>query len=655
MKLFPKTILLTAVTVTALQINAMEKLTGTPIGCQSVDYSTGQPSNTVHTVDLLFDGDLNTYYATYDRSYAWGGLDLGKPYVIERVGWAPRNDYIEGEDRVKMAVIQGANSPDWLDAVPLFIITEKGINNQMLYGDVDCSKGFRYVRYVSPSNVRCNLAELEIYGHEGEGDESHMFQFTNLPTVCINTVDSKEPFDKETDIVGNVIILNNKTYDTNASATVRERGNSSRTHPKKPWRLKFDKKQKVLDAPAKAKKWTLINNHSDKTLLRNVVAFEISRRIGMDYTPYCQPVDVVLNGEFKGCYQLCDQVEVNPGRIPVTEMEITDIEGEALTGGYHLEIDGYANQENEREWFESTYHQIPVTIKSPDDGGTFEQYEYIKEYFSEMERAVFTRGYNHPETGYRKCLDLDSYLHYFIIQEIIGNADAVWCIHVHKERGGKLMGGPVWDSELAFDNDNRVYPASELGVLCTLSGRGPIANNFLNLHKRIFNVDTKAKARRNYLYSIARNEKDLSGESLCTFVDEWAEKIRKSADLNFKRWDVLGKYIFSNPRAEASFNEAIGNLKTYLLDRFDFLDKPNYFNLDPDATSIELPEADSNLDNGLDIIVSAGTISLSDSDAIFTVTAADGRTYFHGTGTTATLSPGIYIVSAGTQSAKVAL
>lgn len=655
MKLFPKTILLTAVTVTALQINAMEKLTGTPIGCQSVDYSTGQPSNTVHTVDLLFDGDLNTYYATYDRSYAWGGLDLGKPYVIERVGWAPRNDYIEGEDRVKMAVIQGANSPDWLDAVPLFIITEKGINNQMLYGDVDCSKGFRYVRYVSPSNVRCNLAELEIYGHEGEGDESHMFQFTNLPTVCINTVDSKEPFDKETDIVGNVIILNNKTYDTNASATVRERGNSSRTHPKKPWRLKFDKKQRVLDAPAKAKKWTLINNHSDKTLLRNVVAFEISRRIGMDYTPYCQPVDVVLNGEFKGCYQLCDQVEVNPGRIPVTEMDLTDIEGEALTGGYHLEIDGYANQENEREWFESTYHQIPVTIKSPDDGGTFEQYEYIKEYFSEMERAVFTRGYNDPETGYRKWLDLDSYLHYFIIQEIIGNADAVWCIHVHKERGGKIMGGPVWDSELAFDNDNRVYPASELGVLCTLSGRGPIANNFLNLHKRIFNVDTKAKARRNYLYSIARNEKDLSGESLCAFVDEWAEKIRKSADLNFKRWDVLGKYIFSNPRAEASFNEAIGNLKTYLLDRFDFLDKPKYFNLDPDATSIELPEADSNLDNGLDIIVSAGTISLSDSDAIFTVTAADGRTYFHGTGTTATLSPGIYIVSTGTQSAKVAL
>ena len=68
MKLSQKTILLTAVTVTALQINAMEKLTGTPIGCQSVDYSTGQPSNTVHTVDLLFDGDLNTYYGVKPKT-----------------------------------------------------------------------------------------------------------------------------------------------------------------------------------------------------------------------------------------------------------------------------------------------------------------------------------------------------------------------------------------------------------------------------------------------------------------------------------------------------------------------------------------------------------------------------------------------------------
>lgn len=648
--------LLPLAAVAALQLHGAEKLTGTPIGTeQCVDYATGQPSTEIHNVHTLFDGDLDTYFATYERSYTWGGLDLGTPHVIERVGWAPRNDYWEGEDRVKMAVIQGANSPDWLDAVPLYIITEKGTFNQMSYGDVNCSKGFRYVRYVSPSNVRCNLAELEFYGHEGEGDESHMYQFTDLPTVIINTLNAEEPYDKEHDITCNIIILDGNTYNTGAPGTVRERGNSSRTHPKKPWRIKFDKKQNVLDAPAKAKKWTLINNHSDKTLMRNIVAFEISRRMQLGFTPYCQPVDVVLNGEFKGCYQLCDQVEVNPGRIPVTEMDTSDTEGEALTGGYHFEIDAYAYQEPEGEWFESTKHKIPVTIKSPDDGGTPEQFDYIRNYFSEMEERALSnsRIYPDPVKGYRPMLDLDMYLRYFIVEEIIGNADAVWSMHMYKERGDSLIkAGPVWDSELAFDNDHRVYPTNELGELCTTSGRGPIANNFLTLHKRIFTQDKKAVERRNHLYSVARNENDLSGESLCEYVDRVARQLKPSADLNFKRWKVLGEYIFTNPRAEQSFEEAVDNLKTYLRDRIDTLDGEKYLNYDPEAASIDVPSASA---PDPQVTVTDRRISIADPEASFRVVSADGRTCFTGKGTTSPLSPGIYIVNTATASVKVAL
>ncbi len=640
-----KKLLLLLFSTAALTSVGAEKLTGTPIGTQKcVDYATGQESTTIHTVETLFDGDFDTYFATFERSYTWGGLDLGTPHVIERVGWAPRNDYWEGEARVKMAVIQGANSPDWLDAVPLYIITEKGTVNQMSYGDVNCSKGFRYVRYVSPSNVRCNLAELEFYGHEGEGDESHMFQFSNLPTVVINTVDSQEPYDKEHDIVSNVIILNNNSYDTDASATVRERGNSSRTHPKKPWRIKFDKKQNVLDAPAKAKKWTLINNHSDKTLMRNILAFEISRRMGMEFTPYCQPVDVVLNGEFKGCYQLCDQVEAKPGRIPVTEMEETDIEGEALTGGYHFEIDSYADQEPAGTWFSSERSGIPVTVKSPDDGGTPEQFAYIYNYFSQLDKLVFSRTFSDPATGYRTMLDLDSYLRYFICQEIIGNADCVWSVHMYKERGDDLIhAGPIWDSELAFDNDSRVYPTNNLRELVSLSGRGPIANGMLNFHKRIFNSDSKAKAQRSQIWSIARNENDLNGESLCEYIDNWAEQMKTSADLNFMRWDVLGKHIFTNPRAEQSFEEAVENLKTYIKERIPRLDEESFLDYDPEAASVLLPEADKEVATEPEIVISGDRVALADGGAL-SIYTIDGRLCFKGKGTSSSLMPGIYIV-----------
>ncbi|MBD5225006.1 MAG: hypothetical protein HDS68_03435 [Bacteroidales bacterium] len=639
----------------ALSGGAAQKLTGTPIGTeQCIDYDTGQPSTTVHNVDNLFDGDLDTYFATYQRSYTWGGLDLGTPHVIERVGWAPRNDYWEGPARVKMAVIQGANSPDWLDAVPLYLITEDGVVNQMTYADVNCSKGFRYVRYVSPSDKRCNLAELEFYGHKGEGDESNMYQFTNNPTVIVNTVDAREPFDKVTNITCNIIMINNNTYNVAAPGTIRERGNSSRNHAKKPWRIKFDKKQNVLDAPAKAKKWTLINSHSDMTLLRNVLAFEISRRVGMEYSPYCRPVDVVLNGEFKGCYQLTDQVEAKEGRIPITEMEPTDISGEALTGGYHFEIDSYASEEPEGTWFTSTKSKIPVTVKSPDDGGMPQQFAYIQDYFNKFDELVKSRMFSDETTGYRQVLDLDSYLRYFICQELFGNADAVWSVHMYKERSDDFIHvGPVWDSELAFDNDWRTYPANTFTSFTSTSGRGPIAGGFLDFHKRIFLRDSKAAARRSHLYSVARNENDLNGESLCEFIDRWASEIKESAELNFKRWDVLGKVIFCNPRLEYSFEEAIDNLKTYMRDRVDYLDRAEFFDYDPEASSVEIAVNDFNtLDE--DLVIANRRIGL-DSGKAFRVHTIDGKLCFDGTGFTNELNAGIYIVTSEGTSVKVAL
>ena len=83
-----KRLLLLLFSTAALTSVGAEKLTGTPIGTQKcVDYATGQESTTIHTVETLFDGDFDTYFATFERSYTWGGLDLGTPHVIERVGW----------------------------------------------------------------------------------------------------------------------------------------------------------------------------------------------------------------------------------------------------------------------------------------------------------------------------------------------------------------------------------------------------------------------------------------------------------------------------------------------------------------------------------------------------------------------------------------
>ena len=167
-----------------LQVTAQDaKLVGTVIGSSpSVNYGTGQQTTTVNTCEDAFDGRLDTFFASWERNYTWAGLDLGQPCVITRVGWSPRNDSY-GPGRVRLGVFEGANREDFMDALPLYIITQNGTIGKMSYADVNCSRGFRYVRYIGPADARCNVAELEFYGHEGAGDDSRLYQLTNLPTV----------------------------------------------------------------------------------------------------------------------------------------------------------------------------------------------------------------------------------------------------------------------------------------------------------------------------------------------------------------------------------------------------------------------------------------------------------------------------------------
>ncbi len=306
----------------------------------SVDYSTNQATTTQNTFVNAFDGDLNTFFASYDRSNTWCGLDLGQPYIIDQVGWSPRNDDV-GPNRVILGVFEGANSPDFMDAIPLYIIDQAGTIGQMSYAPVQCSRGVRYIRYIGPHDARCNIAEVAVYGTAGVGDDSQLTTLTTIPTVMIHTQDNVHPYDKENNIAGTISIVSQEGILT-ATGGVRLRGNASLGFPKKPYRIKFEKKQRPLDAPAKAKKWTLLSNYSDKTLIRNLCAFELSRRLGLEYTPYGTLVDVVFNGEYVGCYQLCDQVEVNEGRVPVSE---------ETAGGILVEVDAYADQELPLEHF----------------------------------------------------------------------------------------------------------------------------------------------------------------------------------------------------------------------------------------------------------------------------------------------------------------
>ena len=565
--------------VAALGFADDAKLSGTIIGTELSGDAAGNATTTENTKEMAFDGDFNTYFKAYisddewDYNRTWVGLDLGEPHVITRIGFASRK---MRSYKLQLAVVEGANEPDFSDAMPIYMIRDdKTPSGHMTYADINVSRGFRYVRFMSGPSAACNFAEIEFYGHPGEGDDSQLFQLTNLPLVVVNTEGMCMMQSKDDKINSTVHIISEGGTKllSKKDTECKGRGNASWNFPKKPMRLKFEKKQNALpDAPAKCKKWTLINNYGDKSLMRNKIAFHMSRGIGLSYTPYCQFVDLIFNGEYQGCYQLCDQVEVNPGRVEITEMTPDDIEGEALTGGYFIEIDAYANQE--ASWFESL-RGIPVTIKSPDDDEiTPEQSAYIKDYFNKFETAVFTYGFTSETTGYRKYLNLDSFLQYFIVGELDGNTDYFWSIYMSKERGEeKFVVGPVWDVDLGFDNDYRTYPIANKTDFIYRSGGSVASSAVKRLVDRILVSDTKARERLKYLWSDARVNRHYNPTYYCKLVDRYAEQLAQSQELNFKRWNILGKYVHMNPAVSGSYEGEVQRVKDYLNGRFAQLDR----------------------------------------------------------------------------------
>lgn len=574
------------ISVLALSHLQAQKLTGTIIGTSdNFDYTTYSCSRAVNTPPNVFDGNLNTFLAGCNRSYVWAGLDLGEPHVITEIAYCPR---VEMQERLVLGVFEGANNPDFGDAIPIFVITQKPADKTLTRQAISCSRAFRYVRYVGPDNSRGNIAEVEFYGFKSSGDDSKLYQTTNLPSVIIHTADAQDVVVKELYIKGIVsVVSENGTEIYTDSLEIKGRGNASWDFPKKPYRLKLNNKAKLLGMPAREKNWTLISNYGDKTLMRNLLAFDLSQRLEMPYTPAGKPVDVFLNGEYKGTYQLCDQVEVASARVPVEKIPAATNALPDLSGGYLLEMDAYAY--NEISWFESGRNRIPVTIKYPkDDEIISAQRNYIVNHFNQMEASVYSSSYTSPTAGFRKYLDTETFLRHFLIGEMSGNTDTYWSVYMYKFRNtigdpskDKFYFGPVWDYDIAYENDSRTYPINQ-NQSWIYNSTGSTANGVHDWVNRLFS-DPLMMTDLKKIYAGYRDRNVVSADVLKSVVDRYADEINQSQQLNFTRWNILNQRVHMNFRALGSYRAEVEAMKTFISERVTWMDKKlNYI---PNAVS----------------------------------------------------------------------
>ncbi|MDR1861004.1 MAG: CotH kinase family protein [Bacteroidales bacterium] len=534
-----------------------------------------------------FDMNPVTAYSS-GGDYQWVGLDLGVKHVINKVAYYPRQNAAE---LMLLGLFEGANNADFSDAIPLSIITDTPENGKLSSSPVSVTRGVRYVRYVGPTTYNggggktpsnCAVAELAFFGAPGEGDDSQFVQIAGIPSVVIHVEKNAEVNSKENYLKGIASFIYNdgKTIYSD-SVEIRGRGNASwtMTQPnnlKKPYRIKLYNSVKLMGNPAKGKSWTLINNWGDKTLMRNLLAFDVSRLVEMPYTPAGQAVNLFYNGEYKGCYQLCDHIDIRKGRVDIKEMDKNDISGEALTGGYLIEIDAYASGEPANTWI-TTSRNTPITIKSPDivyDGVyVAEQKRYIRDYFNQLEAALHGADYTDPTVGYRKYLDTYSFIRHFLVGELCGNTDTYWSVYMSKDRNSNLfVTGPVWDFDLAFDNDSRTYPISNKTDWLFRSGGSSIAGDMRNFVNRLLS-DPAFMTEMRTAWKRYRDSGAISVGAMHACIDAHAAKMNESQRLNFLRWKIISTPVHLNPRTEGSYNGEVSRIKTYISARIPWIDQ----------------------------------------------------------------------------------
>ena len=306
----------------------------------------------------------------------------------------------------------------------------------------DLSLLFRYMLFIKSDipTVDFNIDESQGSISAMNGDSEHQTECYGKMTLDIPNGYKSEYTDKE---------LKTQTY---ALDYLRGRGNSTWMADKKPYKIKLDKKADLLGMGSN-KHWVLLANYYDITMLRNKITYWLGAQLGMEFTPKCEFVNVVMNGQYLGSYYLCQQVRVGDSRVDIDDLEATEESKNAtdeptITGGYLLSMFPYSEAAS-GQVIKTKKDQV-FLIESPefDEYYNDAQFKYISNYVQKTEDAIYGKGFK-DENGvsYKDYMDVDAAVDYYWVQEFSMNGDAFGSgsTYLYKKRNGKLFWGPLWD------------------------------------------------------------------------------------------------------------------------------------------------------------------------------------------------------------------
>jgi len=388
---------------------------------------------------------------------------------------------------------------------------------------------------------------------------------TGLPVVEIWTNAYAPILDRDTYVKGCMRLTDGsrQTYATGlyqGALEIRGRGNSTWDMPKKGYRLKLASPgAAVLGMPAD-RDWVLLANYADKTLMRAAVGFELSRRLQMAWTPRMRYVELYLNGEFLGNYLLGEHVKVAPNRVNVAAMLQTDIAEPLVSGGYLVEAD-FAEYLSVGDITTRTASGILFNIKAP-GSVNLSQFHYIAGLLQQVENTLLNNNFDAKRNGYPTLIDVDTFIDWWIVKELVKDVDGPFysSVYLYKDRGGKLKMGPVWDFDLSSGNVDYSTASEPTGWR-------------IRVKSEWFNHLFQDKAFRAKVYDRWTAVKRSQMDGLLPFIDQTAAALDASQRENFKRWDILGTYVWPNNVVLGSYPAEVGYLRNWLKTRIAWMDK----------------------------------------------------------------------------------
>ena len=406
---------------------------------------------------------------------------------------------------------------------------------------------------------------------------------SSLPLIIITTENSTEIQDDpkvfaKMGIVdngpGNMNNLTDPYNGYNGTIGIEIRGASSQSFPKKNYGLETrntdgsNNNVSLLGMPAE-NDWVLHGPYSDKSLLRNSLAYHMGTSTGK-YTPRTRLCELYINNNYRGIYMLTERIKRDKNRVDIASLKPEDLSGEELTGGYILQIDRDDESSNIDGWYSGS---SPTKFYSYHDPKAEDleavQREYLKTYLTSFEEDMESTDYYWK---YKSYVDVPSWIDYFLVTEMGKHIDAYkLSFYMHKKKstnGGKLHFGPLWDFNLGFGNFNFVCSPEPEGW--TYEFQGTCDNSHPFWVKKLTDIP-EVSDQINCRWNKLRNG-PLHIDSLMQYIDARIAEMGDAPSRNFERWNILDQYVWPNDFVGDTYEEEVDFLKTWLTTRLTWMD-----------------------------------------------------------------------------------